>query len=48
MSKMNTLKKLYGLKKGDRVKFAEEKQSYKVVIAAGDFAICIKPFNRIL
>lgn len=30
---------------GQRIKFAEEKQSYKIVAANERFLICTKPFN---
>lgn len=33
------------VKVGDRIKFLEEKQSYKVVARNWRFLICIKPFN---
>lgn len=33
------------LKKGDKIKFAEEKQCYAVRAANDKFAICTKPFN---
>lgn len=34
-----------GLRPGDRVTFAEEKQPYKVRAASGKFVILTKPFN---
>ena len=33
------------VKTGDRIKFAEERQSYKVCAADERYAVCIKPFN---
>lgn len=33
------------LKKGDQIKFRQEKHKYKVLKANKRFAICIKPFN---
>lgn len=35
----------FELKKGDKVKFREEKQRYTVLKTNKRFAICIKPFN---
>lgn len=32
---------------GQRIKFAEEKQSYKIIAANDRFLICTKPFNAI-
>lgn len=32
---------------GQRIKFTEEKQSYKIMAASDRFLICTKPFNAI-
>ena len=42
---MNTKAEMKGIKTGDKIKFAEEKQAYTVRAAGSRYLVCNKPFN---